>query len=164
MLICLWGGYPVPCPGGTWSQVQGGGGTQSQVWGGPPHVWGVTPFQVWGGTHLMSGGIPSQVWEGGTWGTPHHLDLAGVPTTSDLRWGTPLRPEMGYPPRPEMGYPPRPGWGTTPTTSDLRWTTPYPQPEMGYPSPRNGGQSENITFRHPSDAGVKMSKTYTMRF
>ena len=27
--------------------------------------------------------------------------------------------------------------------------------EMGYPPPPSDGQSENITFRHPSDAGGK---------
>ena len=80
----------------------------------------------------------------GTRSTPLDLGL-GTPSPPDLGPGTPLPgPGMGYPlPRPEMGYPPpRPEMGY-----------PLPRPEMGYPPPRKCGQTENITSRHPSDAG-----------
>ena len=139
MLICLGGGgvrspmsggVPSPRSGGYPVPGRGGGlphprsgGTLSQVWGG-------IPFQIWGVPHLRSGG--------GTLGTPLPRPWDGVPPYLDLGWGTPL-------PRPEMGYPPYP---------DLRWGTPLPRPEMGNPPPpRKCGQSENITSRHPSDAG-----------
>ena len=85
---------------------------------------------------------------GGTWdGVPPYPNLDGVPP----------------PPRPEMGYLP-------PPTQTWDGVTPLPRPEMGYPptqtwdgvapyldlgqgTPRKCGQTENITSRHPSDAG-----------
>ena len=44
----------------------------------------------------------------------------------------------------------------TPTPDLGQGTPPPPQTWDGVPPPpRNGGQSENITFHHPSDAGGK---------
>ena len=108
----------------------------------------------------------------GTLGTPYHPDLVrgGGVSHPDLVRGYPPAPTIqtwlgGYPIQtwsggyPRLGpggvprVPPCPdlGWGTP--YQDLRWGTPLPRPEMGYPPPRNGGQRENITFRHLSDAG-----------
>ena len=131
-----------------------GGGTPGiptptiQTWsGGLPH-----PDLAWGGTlgTPQTGMEYPPTWDGVLpldlgWGTPH-LDLGWVPPYLDLGWGTPL-------PRPGMGYPPY---------LDLRWGTPLPRPEMGYlptqtwdwvPPPHKCGQTENITSRHPLDAG-----------
>ena len=130
------GGYPIPGRGGTQSQVQGGtrsqvcGGTQSQVQGVPSPRSGGLP-------HPRSRGYPpTQTWDGVPpsldlgWSTPY-LDLGWGTPYLDLGWGTPLpRPEMGYP----LPY------------QDLRW---------GTPPPHKCGQTENITSRHPSDAGSK---------
>ena len=93
------------------------------------------------------------------------------------RHGMGYPPEMGYPPRhgmgypTEMGYPPIQGWGTPPFQG---WIGYPPQPRLdrvpplskaglgtpppiqgwiGYPPPPKCGQTENITSRHPSDAG-----------
>ena len=94
------------------------------------------------------------------WGVPH--------PRSRSRWGgTPSQVQMGHPsgpgrgnsclglvgvtrssrsrevPHPWLGYPHLDLAGVTPV-----WTW------LGYPPPpRNGGQTENITSRHPSDAG-----------
>ena len=122
----LVGGYPVP----------GQGGTPSRAGQGVPHP--------------RYRGYPIQTWSGGTPGTP--------PTGM----GYPLQPEMGYPrpgmgyplPRPRMGCPPIWTWDGVPPYLDLGWGTPLPRPEMGYP-PCKCGQTENITSRHPSDAGGK---------
>ena len=92
------------------------------------------------------------------WGVPQ------VPTTIQTWDGVPppSRPEMGYPsPRPEMGYPsPRPGMGYPP---DLRLGTLYLDLGWGNPQspppPRKCGQTENISSRHPSDAGGKNKKS-----
>ena len=126
-------GWGVRIPGpGEGVPIPGLGGYLSQVWGD-------TPSQVQGGTPSQDprDGVPPWTWD-----------------------GVPPRPGTGYPPGPGTWYPPRPGTGTpldlgwVPPYLDLRWGTPLPRPEMGYP-PRNGGQSENITFRHPLDAGGK---------
>ena len=81
---------------------------------------------------------------GGTLGTPHlNLDLAGgYPIPGGGTWG----------------YPPSgPGWGTP--LSKAGWGTPLPiWTWPGYP-PRCG-QTENITFPHPSHA---VSKYYINR-
>ena len=74
-----------------------GGSTPSQVWGDTPsRVWmvgGRYPIPGWGVPHPgLDGGVPKvppparSGWQGGTWGTPHHHDLAGVPLSG-----------MGYP-------------------------------------------------------------------
>ena len=120
------------------------------------------PIQSWmwgvGATQFsLGGGYPIQSWMGAypNWGVPHPV-LTGVPLSWSWmgtpppisRMGYPLsRPRMGYPPsRPGMGYtPPTPGWGTP--CPDLGWGTP----------PHMCGQTENITFPHPSDAGGNKS-------
>ena len=67
-----------------------------------------------------------------------------VPPPQDLR--------LGPPPESETRTPPdlRPGPGTPPGSETGTWDPPLPGP--GTP-PRKCGQTENITFRHPSDAG-----------
>ena len=82
-------GYPIPGPGGY--PIPGlGRGTPSQVQGVPHPRSGGYPIPCLGGYPISGpGGTPSQVW-GVPRVPPHHLDLAGVPPTSDLRWGTPL--------------------------------------------------------------------------
>ena len=109
------------------------------VGGGVPRPrWGGTPSQVRGVPNPKSGGYPIQNWSGGT--------------PSQVWEGTPSRPGTGYPlplPRPGMGYP---------LYLNLGWGTPYLDLRWGTPPPRNGGQSENITFRHPSDAGGNYSR------
>ena len=78
----------------------------------------------------------------------HFADLS-----PDRGGGTPSSLGQGY-------TPPSLGWGVP--HPDLGWGTPLSGPGMGYPPvqtwdggplPPNGGQTENITFRHPSDAG-----------
>ena len=105
------GGVPGPRSEGVPGPMSGGvphprsKGVPHPMSGEVPHLrsgWGGgTPSHVQGVLHLRSRGVPG--------GVPHHLDQAGVPPTSDLRWGTP--PDLaGVPPphlRPEMGYPPR---------------------------------------------------------
>ena len=84
------------------------------------------------------------------WGVPHprsrwgrvpytrSRSRQGVPHPRSRQGGTPSQVQMGYPGR---GIPhpsgPGPGWGTLPLML------------------LNGGQTENITFRHPSDADGK---------
>ena len=127
----VWG-YPVPGLGGdTLSKVQGG--TLSQVRGVPHLRYRGTPSQVRGGT-------PSRPGQGGTLGIPQTWD--GVPPYLDLGWDNPL-------PGPGMGYPPPQTWDGVP---------PLPRPEMDTPPSRKCGQTENITSRHPSDAGGKNVK------
>ena len=109
-------------------------------------------------------------------GVPHHPDLAGggaVPGWAPPGWATPPHPDLaeggtlgrfplaGVPPHPDLaggtlgGH--LPGWGTP--QSDLAgvppvWTWP------GYPPPHRCGQTENITFPHPSDAvGNKITES-----
>ena len=142
--------------------------------------WGGTPTSPGGGRFPRSanhpdltGGVPHPVLVvgGGTLGTHHHPDLAGstLGTCPPSRpgWGDPevpppSRPGTGYPaPIPGIGYPhsqtcdgvpPTKTWdGVSPSTQTLdRVPTP--------PPPRNGGQSENITIRHPLDADGNKNK------
>ena len=114
--------------GGGESGSRSRGGTRSQVQGGTQsQVWGGTQSQVQGGYPIPGlGGTPSRPGQGDTPGTP--------------------------PPRPGMGYSPYLDLGWVPPYLDLGWGTPLPRPRMGYP-PRKCGQTENITSRHPSDAG-----------
>ena len=122
-----------------------------------------------GGTpsSLGGGGYPIQLW----WGVPHPVMVAGghpqylppsrpgwggypgyTPTIQTWPGGTlpPSRPGMGYPLPPTIqtsdGVPPY---------LDLRWGTLPPHLDLGQgtPPPHKCGQSENITSRHPSDAG-----------
>ena len=81
--------------------------------------------------------------------------LPPPPLGSDLDGGTCPSPTPILSPHLELGrgyiYPPAWTWeGGTPMSA--RWWFPSPPP------PRNGGQSENITFRQPSDAGGKLTK------
>ena len=103
----------------------------SNGWGGVPH-----PVLV------VVGGYPIQSWWwGGTLGPPHHPDLAGgTPHHPDLGWGTPHTQTWD-------GVPPPPSSPGVPAHPPNR-------PGMGYPPPPHKcGQTENITFPHPSDAG-----------
>ena len=100
----------------------------SNGWEGVPH-----PVLVVGG--YTSHPPPSRP---GREGTSHHPDLG---------WGTPQpRHGIGYlpPTQPGMGYLPHP---------DLGWGTLHPQTWDGVPHPHKCGQTETITFPHPSDAG-----------
>ena len=78
----------------------------------------------------------------------------GVPPSWDLtRTG-------GYPSPPphlDLGREyPAPIWeGGTPPPGSGKGTPPISQMVVPPPPTRNGGQSKNITFRHPSDAGGK---------
>ena len=61
---------------------------------------------------------------------------------------------MGGTPFPGGGYPPARTWeGGTPHPDLERGTPPAPTQKPPPTPPTNGGPSENITFRHPSDAG-----------
>ena len=134
---CLgWGGPGVP------PVLILDGGTPVLILDGVPHIsrMGYPPVKTWDRVpppHQHDGVPPILILDGGTpypdlgWGTPHQQD--GVPPLS--------RPGMGYTPViNRMGYPP--------PHPDLRWGT-LPPP------PRKCGQTENITFPHPSDAGGK---------
>ena len=83
-----------------------------------------------------------------------------------LRPGTPPGSETGYPPWSENRYPPDLRLGTPPnlrpgTPPIWDWVPPPPGPGPGTPPtwtwtwdpPPKCGQTENITSRHPSDAG-----------
>ena len=103
------------------------------------------------------------------WGYPHHQQDE-VPPGPDLGQGTPLIQIWDGVPPPIQTWdevPPCPdlGWGTP--CPDLGWFTP-PHPDLGRGTPRldlgwgtppppcgKCGQTENITFPHPSDAGGK---------
>ena len=78
----------------------------------------------------------SNGWVGG--GVPHPV-MGGVPLHPDLGQDTPPPTQTWH------GVPPRPGTGYDPH-QDLGW---------GTPPPRKCGQTETITFPHPSDAGGK---------
>ena len=110
----------------------GGGGTPSSLMGYPQTGPGMGyPLISWMGYLCPDLG----------WGTP----------CPDLRWGNP-HPDL------EWGTPSIQTWdGVTPSCLDLGWSTPLPPIWTwdGVPRPHNGGQSESITFRHPSDAGGK---------
>ena len=110
----------------------------------------------------MYQGIPCRDWMGG-WGYPHPV-LMGVLPSCQLDKGTPIGHignqlgRIGVPPLGRMGYPPHQDWmgvssirkdgSTTPIGKD--GSTPR-QPDEG--TPCNCEQSENITLRHPLDAG-----------
>ena len=67
-----------------------------------------------------------------------------------MRWGTPYL-DLGWgTPHPDLR------WGNPPPHLELRWVTPplYLDLRLG----TKCGQSENITSRHPSDAGGKNSR------
>ena len=107
-------------------------------WGG-----GGTPSSHGGGYAIQSwwGGMPSSH-DGGE-GTPSsHGGGRGTPSSHGVRGGTPSLVWVG-------GYPMQSWWG--------RGIPLPPRPEMGYPPPPQCGQTENITFPHPSDAGGNKS-------
>ena len=100
------------------------------------------------------------------WGTSHPDLGRGIPHPG---WITPPpRPGTGYCPTQTWDGVPHLGWGTPPTQT---WDgVPPPRPRMGYPSPlrpemgypphpRKCGQTETITFPHPSDAGGNNAET-----
>ena len=127
------------------------------VWGYPRHP---HTIKTWDGV------IPHPDLGWGTsqpdlrWGTPH-LDLVWGTPHPDLRWGTPstqtwdVAPptqtwDVAPPPRPGMGYPPTQTWDGVPPRPGMG----YPLPtDLGWGTPYKCGQTENITFSHPSDAG-----------
>ena len=134
-----------------------------QSWtGGTPS----SPGWRWGGIQSSLGwGYPIQSWMGGTpimildWVLPCQQD--GVPPSSKTGWGYPIQDWDWVPPSaggdtppsgPGMGYPLSAGWGTSWTWDGVPFLS---GPETGYPPTpsRKGGQTENITFPHPSDAG-----------
>ena len=96
----------------------------------------------WGGTTGTPHYPTIQTWLGDTLGTPPTIQTWDKvpPTIQTWSGGT-----LGTSNHPDLG------WGT-PSHPDLRWGTPQPRPGMGYP-PCKCGQTENITFPHPSDAG-----------
>ena len=129
----------VPHPvivGGTPSSHGGEGGYPSSHERGVPHP-------------VMVGGVPHPVIVGGgTWGIPHHPDLAGgypwyPPSTSQTWLGyPPHHPDLagGVPPRgarPGQGTPPpsRPGWGTPPHHPDLAGIPLPPSCRPGWGTP-----------------------------
>ena len=84
---------------------------------------------------------------------------------------------MGYPHHPDLVWgvpwvlPTIQTWDGVPPHPDLRWGTPPPRPGMGYPPPTDlgrgippnkWGQTENITFPHPSDAGGKNMNVFIL--
>ena len=102
------------------------------------------PIQSWwGGDHGYP--PPSRPGQGGT---PHHPDLAGVPSPhhQDLAGVPPtIKTWLGYPPTIQTwpGYPPHhPDLAGVPPSPVKVWTD---------------KQTENSTFPHPSDAGGNKS-------
>ena len=112
-------------------------------------------------------GVPIQSW-------------MGVPRSAG--WGTPLSgPGMGVPPGQQDGIPPIWTWDRVPPSagwvypliqtwdgvppySDLGWATPPIWTWDGVPPlPQKCGQSENIVFHHPLDAGSKYHSYFEFR-
>ena len=162
-----WPGQGVPHP------VLDRGGTPILILDGgtlPVLTWGVPHPVLDGGTPHQQDGVPPPDMGWGTpcpdlgWGTS--LSAGWDTPHLDLGWGIPLSgPGMGYPPsRPGMGYLPVSRMGYPPSGSGMGyppvWTwdgVPPPHPDLGWgtPPPHKCGQTENITFPHPSDAGGK---------
>ena len=126
--------------------MEGGGVPQSSLgWGGGGYPLPRSRLGGAGGTRFPgSGGVPPVRKDGGT--TPLPGPGKGVPLPGlgmgVLPWtweGVPFIQNW------EGGSSPQPGPGKGVPS------TPHCQPDGG--TPRNGAQSENITFRHPSDAG-----------
>ena len=110
---------------------------------------------------LLTGGVPHSILDGGGtpsslgWGLPHPvLDQGSTPSSLGSEGGGVLHPILSWS---WMGNPPCPdlGWGTSTSHLDPgHGTPPSSRPGIRYPPhPRKCGQTENITFRHPSDAG-----------
>ena len=88
----------------------------------------------------------------------------GYPPVSRMGY-PPSHQQDGVPPHPNLGWgsPQLAGWGTTQSagwgTPIQTWDglTPLSRPGMGYPPPPyKCGQTETVTFPHPSDTGSKM--------
>ena len=128
----------------------------SNGWGGgelpyPVLVVGEYPWYPPPSRPGLGGYLPTiQTWPGGIPQVPPTIQTwDGVPPHPDLGWGTPIQTCYGVPPHPDLGR-------GTPTHKPGTGYSPSHKPGTGYlPPPRNGGQSENITFRHPSNAGGK---------
>ena len=125
------------------------------------------PIQSWtGGYHiLLMGGYPIQSWIGGGYWVPPVPGLDGTPSIL-LMGGTPSSNGWGYPrlPHPDFGWgtphqqngvPPIRTWDRVPPSLDLGRGIPSPRPDLrwGTPPPHKCGQTEAITFPHPSHAG-----------
>ena len=146
------GGGSVPHP------VMDGRGYPIQSWtgdGGTPSSLGQwVPIQSW-----MREGVPHPVLDGGV---PHPvLDGGGVGTPSSFGWGYSSHPDLGWEyPRLDLGLgtPPHPDLGWVPPLS-AGWGTPL-SAGWGTPPPKVGQTHtcENVTSRHPSDAGGKKRK------
>ena len=147
MLLCLMGeggGYPiktwsggVPRPRSGW----GGGDTPGLDGGGYPIQGLDRPKPGWGVPQVPP---TIQTWLGGYPGyLPPPRPGMGYPLPSRPGRDTPTQNWDGVLPRPGMGYPP-----------------PTHRPGTGYPPPHKCGQTENITFPHPSDEGGKNSKPF----
>ena len=140
----------------------GGGYPSTDLFGGTPILswwgWWITrscPDREGGGSPILSWleGYPCP-------GYPHlglGYPMPGTVVPPALDWGSPIRTGLGYS-QPASGVPP-PGTGVLTTSRDMRPETgkghgnsgwKYYGMEMGTPC---GGQTENITFRHSSDAG-----------
>ena len=124
MLICLGGGYPIPCPGGVPCPTSGGypipgpGGVPHPRSGGRvphPRLRGYPIPGLGGLPPPMSGGYPIS----GLRGTPSQGGGTLGPPSYRPGWGTP----QTWP-----GYPPGQTWDGVPPYLDLRWGTPHPDP------------------------------------
>ena len=116
--------------------------------GGTPSLGVPLSRSRWGYPHLdlagVDGGVPHPWWRRGY--PPSGLNQ-GTPL-STFRWGYPITGQVLPPPHLDMARVPPSGRGRGTPHLDLAGVA---------PSPRNGGQTENITSRHPSDAGGNYS-------
>ena len=155
-----------------------------------PHSCSVSQSPGWGESHHTS--LDGRTLSSPDWGTRSSPDEGGVPPSSPNGGGYPNPVlTRGYPNQEEQGTPCWEGWGTpcwegwgTPCWEG--WSTPTgkdgyypPSGRMGLPligkdgAPLLGGwgtpfwvwtdtQSENMTFCHPSDAGGKNMREWTV--
>ena len=122
-------------------------------------------YPIPAGGYPLAGVPPILTWLGGT-PSLQGVPLAGITPLLHLAGIPPIWTWPGYPTSDLSRVPPfEPGWGTPP-----RWTWPGYPPIKGWGAPHldlaglpsRCGQTENITFPHPSDA-VGNKRTSRMR-